>query len=88
MILGYREDPKLKDDGGYDYEVRSYVFRPIQERRPGTITTAAIMLCSDCRKIIKSMGGPGFRCYCNQCYDQLKIQDFAAGHKHTILEKK
>lgn len=87
MILGYRENPNLKSDGGYDYNTRSYVFRPILESKPGMIATAAVMMCQECRTIIKSMGGPGYRCYCVKCYDVLKLTDFAEGHKHEIVEK-
>lgn len=86
-ILGYRENLKLKSDGGYDYQERSYTFRPIQESKPGSIVTAAVMMCFSCRAVIKSMGGPGYRCYCVKCYEALKVADFAQGHTHTIQEK-
>ena len=90
MILGYRENPlkvdgKEGDDLGWDWHARSYIFRPIEESKPGMIATAAMMLCDSCRTVIKSMGGPGNRCYCVNCYEQLKIADFAQGHEHSIV---
>lgn len=91
-ILGYREDPlKVEseegDDPGWDWNARSYCFRPIRENPRGAIVTASVMTCASCSKIIKSMGGPGYRCYCVSCYDQIKLVDFAEGHEHTIQEK-
>lgn len=85
-ILGYREDPKLLENGEYDWEGRSYNFRSITESKKGMIATAAVMTCSDCGSIIKSMGGPGYRCYCLKCYEALKVKDFALGHEHKIQE--
>lgn len=90
-ILGYREQPlrveSEDDEPAYDWYSRSYVFNPIEESKRGMISTAAMMLCDSCRKVIKSMGGPGYRCYCVDCYTQLKIADFAEGHEHSIMEK-
>lgn len=87
-ILGYRENLPLKSDGGYDYERRSYIFRSIVETPRGAIVTASVMMCQECRAVIKSMGGPGYRCYCVNCYNALKIRDFAEGHEHIIEENK
>ncbi len=91
-ILGYREDPlkvesEVGDDPGWDWYARSYNFRPIVESPRGAIATASMMLCDSCRQVVKSMGGPGHRCYCVNCYEALKVADFAQGHKHNILEK-
>lgn len=85
MILGYQEE-LLEVNGEYDYHSRSYHFTPIKETPRGAIATAAMMLCKECRTVIKSMGGGGTRCYCLKCYDALKLFDFAEGHTHTILE--
>ena len=84
-LLGYREQPKLLDNGEYDWEenLRSYCFSPIRDRHGG-IGTAAILLCSSCRTVLSGIGGPGHRCYCVKCYEVLKVQDFAEGHEHTI----
>lgn len=88
-ILGYREDPKKLEDGDYDWygNLRSYNFRVIEEHKRGTIATAAVMMCHECRAMIKSMGGPGHRCFCVKCYEALKVADFAEGNTHTIVEK-
>lgn len=87
-ILGYREKPQRvpSDDNetAYDWDTRSYMFDPIVPTKPGMISTAAMMLCQECRKTIKSMGGPGLRCYCVECYAILKIRDFAEGHSHEV----
>ena len=89
-ILGYREQPLrvASDDNQpeYDWHSRSYVFKPITETPRGSIVTSAVMLCQDCNKIIKSMGGPGSRCYCLKCYEALKLFDFSEGHEHSIME--
>ncbi len=91
MILGYREQPLRTESEdnqpGYDWHSRSYVFKPIEESPRGAIATASMMLCDSCRRVIKSMGGPGHRCYCVNCYEQLKLTDFAEGHEHSIMEK-
>ena len=91
MILGYREQPlripSEDNESAYDWDSRSYVFTPITENPRGAITTAAFMLCTMCGTTIKTMGGPGHRCYCNKCYNLLKLADFSIGHEHTILEK-
>ncbi len=88
-ILGYREQPlRTESDDNeieYDYYSRSYIFSPIKETPRGAIVTAAVMMCEECGTAIKSMGGPGHRCYCLRCYDALKLFDFAEGHGHTIL---
>lgn len=85
-LLGYEE--QLKEvNGDYDYHSRSYVFSPIHEPRRGTITTAALRLCRECRGVISSMGGGGNRCVCPKCYEVLKLADFAEGHEHIILER-
>ncbi len=90
-ILGYREQPLITEsddnESEYDYHSRSYVFRPIKETPRGAIVTASVMTCAACSKIIKSMGGPGHRCYCLSCYDQIKLVDFAEGHEHIVMEK-
>lgn len=89
-ILGYREQPLRTESEdnqpAYDWYSRSYVFKPITETPRGSIVTAAIMTCQECRTIIKYMGGPGSRCYCTKCYEALKLFDFAEGHEHTIME--
>ena len=90
-ILGYREQPLRTEsednEPAYDYYSRSYIFSPIKETPRGAITTASVMICDECGSIIKSMGGPGHRCYCSKCYESLKLFDFSEGHTHTILEK-
>lgn len=90
MILGYREQPLRTEsednEPAWDWHSRSYVFKPIVETPRGAIATASMMLCDDCRTVIKSMGGPGHRCYCLKCYEALKLFDFAEGHEHEILE--
>lgn len=90
-ILGYREQPlrieSEDNETAYDWYGRSYVFKPIEETPRGAIATAAVMMCAMCGTVIKSMGGPGHRCYCTKCYDLLKLADFSIGHEHTILEK-
>ena len=88
-ILGYNEDPPKLENGEYDWDrnIRSYVFRPIEESKPGMIATASMLLCGQCRTVIKSMGGPGYRSYCIKCYEATKVADFAQGHTHTIVEK-
>lgn len=91
-ILGYSEDPlKVEseegDDPGWDWNARSYIFRPIHETPRGAIATAAMMLCRDCSTVIKSMGGGGNRYYCVKCYEALKVIDFAEGHTHEIVER-
>lgn len=90
MILGYREQPLRTEsednEPAWDWHSRSYVFKPITETPRGMISTAAVMICDECRAIIKSMGGPGHRCYCLKCYESLKLFDFAEGHEHEILE--
>lgn len=86
-VLGYEEELK-EVDGEYDYQSRSYVFSPIHEPKRGTITTAAVKLCRECRGVISSMGGGGNRYICPKCYQMLKLADFAQGHEHEILELK
>lgn len=87
-ILGYRERPlKIVNENGdedWDFDARSYVFDSILPTARGMIATAALMLCEECRNPIKSMGGPGHHCYCLECYDILKIRDFAEGHVHEL----
>ena len=85
-LLGYEEQLKLVD-GEYDYQSRSYVFSPIYDPGPGSIVTAAFRVCRECRRVLSSMGGPGYRSYCPKCYEVLKLSDFAQGHEHIILER-
>lgn len=89
-ILGYREQPLATEsednEPAYDYHSRSYQFSPVRPSRPGMIATASLMMCQECGYVIKSMGGPGYRCFCIKCYEALKVADFAQGHEHTVLE--
>lgn len=88
-ILGYREQPLRTEsednEPEYDWYSRSYVFEPITPTPRGAIVTAAVMTCIECKSMIKSMGGPGSRCYCVKCYEALKLFDFAQGHEHEII---
>jgi len=89
-LLGYDETLLIvaSDDNqiGYDYSARTYKFRPIYSKPPGSISTAAFRLCRECSTAISSSGGPGYRSVCLTCYPRLKIEDFAQGHEHEILE--
>lgn len=85
-LLGYNEE-LLEVDGEFDYVNRSYIFSPIYETPPGYIVTQAVMMCRDCRSIIKYTGGGGNRYVCTKCYPALKLADFAEGHTHEILGK-
>ena len=84
-LLGYNER-LVERDGEYDYVARSYIFDPICETPRGFIVTQSVMLCRECRKIIKYTGGPGLRAVCLDCYPALKVADFAEGHTHTLGE--
>ena len=84
-ILGYSERI-LEVNGEYDYYGRSYQYDPIRESQRGTIATAAVILCQECRTMIKSMGGPGHRSLCLSCYPKVKLQDFAEGHAHQVFD--
>jgi hypothetical protein len=90
-ILGYKEQPLRTEsednEPEYDYHSRSYIFSPIKETPRGSIVTASVMICAECSTIIKSMGGPGYRCYCLRCYDALKLFDFSEGHEHEMLQR-
>lgn len=88
MILGYQEQPKkIGNDYSWRDEDRSYMFTPIEENKKGMITTAAFMMCHNCGIVIKSMGGPGRKCYCLTCYDVLKVEDFSQGFTHEIITR-
>ena len=84
-ILGYTEE-LLEVDGEYDYHSRSYIFEPVRDIRRGFIATAAILMCRDCHKPLRSMGGGDNRSLCLNCYDVLKLRDFAEGKTHTIFD--
>lgn len=47
---------------------------PIHECKRGFIYTAAFILCSICRKAIRSMGGPMHGSVCVDCHDKTKEQ--------------
>lgn len=81
-ILGYEERLTLVD-GQYDFGTRSYIFDAIHKPEPGSIVTQAFRLCRECKHIISSSGGPGWRSVCIGCYPALKIADFAQGHTHV-----
>lgn len=82
-LLGY-DERLVERDGEYDYVARSYIFDPIYEARKGYIVTQSVMLCRECRGIIKYTGGPGMRSVCLNCYPALKVSDFAQGHEHKV----
>lgn len=42
---------------------------PIHETKRGYIYTAACILCRDCRKIIRGMGGPKHGSICVPCHE-------------------
>lgn len=84
-LIGYSEKP-AEVNGCTDYHLRSYIFNPIYEIPEGYIATAAFRLCRECRGVISSMGGPGYRSVCLTCYPRLKIEDFSQGYDHTIIE--
>lgn len=84
-ILGYTEE-LLEVDGEYDYQARSYKFEPVRNLKRGMIATAAFLVCRDCHKPLRSMGGGGNRSLCLNCYDVLKLRDFAEGKTHTIFD--
>lgn len=89
-ILGYTEEPlrveSEDNQPAWDYNTRTYIFRPITETPRGMITTMAFLMCSECGSAIKSSGGPGHNSYCPECYEQLKLLDFSQGHEHEIRE--
>ena len=84
-ILGYTEE-LLEVDGEYDYQARSYQFEPVRNVKRGMIATAAFLVCRDCHKPLRSMGGGGNRSLCLNCYDVLKLRDFAEGKTHAIFD--
>lgn len=84
-LIGYEEN-LLEVDGEFDYTARSYSFSPIYENAPGMIATASMRMCRECRSVVSSMGGPGYRCVCLKCYPAVKLADFAQGHTHDIKE--
>lgn len=42
---------------------------PIQACKPGMVYTACILSCSECRKVIRGMGGPSSGALCANCYN-------------------
>ena len=43
---------------------------PIHPIKPGMITTACVISCSQCRTIIRGMGGPIRDAYCIPCFEK------------------
>lgn len=84
-LLGYDEN-LLEVDGEYDYHSRSYQFSPIYEIQRGYIVTASMLMCRECRGIIRSMGGGSTRSVCLKCYPTVKLRDFAEGYTHNVAE--
>jgi len=83
--LGYDEE-LLEVNGEYDYHGRSYRFSPIYEIQRGSIATAAMLMCRECRTVIRGMGGGSNRAVCLQCYPAVKLRDFSEGHTHDVKE--
>lgn len=43
--------------------------QPIYPIKPGMIATACVISCSQCRTIIRGMGGPIHDAYCIPCFE-------------------
>lgn len=43
---------------------------PIKPTPRGSIVTRAFILCSQCRAVIKTTGGPGHHSYCVSCWEK------------------
>lgn len=41
---------------------------PIYPTQPGTVSTAAVISCASCHKMIRSNGGPGHGAVCPACW--------------------
>jgi hypothetical protein len=46
--------------------------QPIYETKRGFIYTAACILCSECKAVIRGMGGPKHGSICVPCHDARK----------------
>lgn len=42
---------------------------PIKPIPPGSMATCACIFCKECRKMIRSMGGPGHDAVCINCWE-------------------
>lgn len=56
-----------------DREPIGYELTPIFAPRPGSIVTQAFRLCSSCRSVISSTGGPGYNSVCLRCVEKLDL---------------
>lgn len=45
--------------------------KPIVPTTRGCVTTQAFIFCNECRKAIKSNGGPAFGAVCTECIDEI-----------------
>ena len=64
---------------GYRYHWDSKTYSPVYERPKGTVATAAMMICDECRIAISPMGGGG-RYLCPECYENFKLVNFTEGN--------
>lgn len=56
--------------------------QPIEKTKRGFVYTAACILCVECRKIIRGMGGPMYGSICKECHD--KNRELHAERAHKI----
>ncbi len=52
---------------------RGPVLEPVEAPPPGTIRTAALIICQRCRRPISGMGGPKPHATCNDCVESLGL---------------
>lgn len=54
-------------------QIVGYTLEPIYDCKPGYIYTAAVLCCSSCGSVIRSMGGPGSNSLCLKCVEKLNV---------------
>lgn len=62
-----------------DSEILGYTLEPIRKGKPGTVRTAAFILCGSCDAPISSNGGPRYNAVCLKCVEHLNFTNLIKG---------
>ena len=63
-----------------DSDVIGFTLEPIRKGKPGSIQTAAFILCGSCHAPISGYGGPRYNAVCLKCVEHLDFTNLIKGN--------